>query len=162
MYMKSLAASLIVAASVAGTVQAQTTEGRELARLAFQSVDANGDGYLSLTEEQEFGANVFVSMDYDDNAVISWDEYKTWDFGFSNVAEDSDRGDRYNTALKILFDLWDRNDDQLLTAGEQQRAMTADFFQADEDRDGRLSEKEFLRHSMINIAFRAALRTDND
>ena len=76
------------------------------------------------------------------------------------IADDSQRSQAYETARKVVFDLWDRSDDCKLTQKEQLRGITADFFQADEDRDGRLSKDEMLKHSIINVTLRSALRLD--
>ena len=133
-------------------------EGRRLATLAFKSTDENSDGYASLEEHIRQGENIFISMDADDNGVLSWTEFSSWGFGMQDVAEESDREQAYETARKVVFDLWDRSDDWQITPAEQRRGMTADFFQADEDRDGRLSEIEMLKHSIINVTLRSALR----
>ena len=77
-----------------------------------------------------------------------------------DVAQGSGREQAYETARKVVFDLWDRSDDWKLTEEEQRRGITADFFQADEDRDGRLSKMEMLKHSIINVTLRSALRLD--
>lgn len=149
----------LVALSMSTTVYAET-EGRRLATLAFKSVDENQDGYASLEEQMRQAENIFVSMDSDDNGILSWQEFSTWGFGMEDVAQESGREQAYETARKVVFDLWDRSDDWKLTEEEQRRGITADFFQADEDRDGRLSKMEMLKHSIINVTLRSALQLD--
>jgi len=149
----------LVALSMSTTVYAET-EGRRLATLAFKSIDENQDGYASLEEQMRQAENIVVSMDADDNGILSWQEFSTWGFGMEDVAQESGREQAYETARKVVFDLWDRSDDWKLTEEEQRRGITADFFQADEDRDGRLSKMEMLKHSIINVTLRSALRLD--
>ncbi|MGC6527847.1 MAG: hypothetical protein ACON45_07205 [Paracoccaceae bacterium] len=149
----------LVALSMSTTVYAET-EGRRLATLAFKSVDENQDGYASLEEQMRQAENFFVSMDVDDNGILSWQEFSTWGFGMEDAAQESGREQAYETARKVVFDLWNRSDDWKLTEEEQRRGITADFFQADEDRDGRLSKMEMLKHSIINVTLRSALRLD--
>lgn len=137
------------------------TEGRRLATLAFLGVDENGDGYASLEEQLNQAENIFVSMDADDNGNLTWQEFSTWGFGMEDVAVETGREQAYETARKVVFDLWDRSDDWILSRDEQRKGITADFFQADEDRDGRLSKDELLKHSIINVSLRSALRPMN-
>ena len=96
----------LVALSMSTTVYAET-EGRRLATLAFKSVDENQDGYASLEEQMRQAENFFVSMDADDNGILSWQEFSTWGFGMEDVAQESGREQAYETARKVVFDLWD-------------------------------------------------------
>ena len=100
----------LVALSMSTMVYAET-EGRRLATLAFKSVDENQDGYASLEEQMRQAENIFVSMDADDNGILSWQEISTWGFGMEDVAQESGREQAYQTARKVVFDLWDRSDD---------------------------------------------------
>ncbi|MFZ9074162.1 MAG: hypothetical protein ACO2Z2_14540, partial [Paracoccaceae bacterium] len=67
----------------------------------------------------------------------------------------------YETARKVVFDLWDRSDHWIPSRDEQRKGITAVFFHADEDRDGHLSKDELLKHSIINVSLRSALRPMN-
>ena len=150
----------IVAYAIFGTMAVAQSPGRDLAALAFASEDSNEDGFVSLGEHQEQAINIFLSMDANDDGLLSWREFSFWEFGMELITDDSQRSQAYETARKVVFDLWDRSDDWKLTQKEQLRGITADFFQADEDRDGRLSKDEMLKHSIINVTLCSALRLD--
>ncbi len=154
-------AVMIIAAALFTTSAFGQSEGERLASLAFKSVDENSDGFISMEEYQAFGALVFVSMDANDDGVLTFEEFGSWGFGMQNIAEDSKRVQAYETARKVVFDLWDRSFDWRLTRAEQRRGLASDFFSSDEDRDGRLSEEEFLRYSIYNVTLRSALRLDD-
>lgn len=134
--------------------------GRELARLGFLSIDANGDKIATVGEFMQYGEDVMASMDSNEDGAITYDEFSTWDFGFTNIAEAEGKMQGLDTARKIVFDFWDRSDDQVITGLEQQAAVVANIGYADLDGDGALSELEYLRGFIVNIAFRSALRDD--
>ena len=134
---------------------------RRVATLAFLGVPENGDVYASLEEQLNQAENIFVSMEADDKGKLTWQEFSTWGFGMENVAVETGREQAYEAARKVVFDVWDRSDDWILSRDEQRKGITADFFQADEDREGRLSKDELLKHSIINVSLRSALRPMN-
>jgi|DEB0MinimDraft_6_1074348.scaffolds.fasta_scaffold55226_1 hypothetical protein len=121
----------IVAYTIFGTMAMAQSPGRDLAALAFASEDSNEDGFVSLGEHQEQAINIFLSMDANDDGLLSWREFSFWGFGMELIADDSHRSQAYETARKVVFDLWDRSDNWKLTQKEQLRGITADFFQAD-------------------------------
>ena len=93
-----------------------------------------------MIEMLEYAELARVSMDADDNGTI--DER------------------RFETAQKFVFDFWDRNDDQMISAQEQSASMMANMMYADLDGSATLSEQEFLSGFIINIAYRAALKPE--
>ena len=138
----------------------QEPEGRRLASLGFASSDANEDGQLTMIEMLEYAELARVSMDADDNGTIDRAEFMGWDFGFSQLAEETGNVQGFETAQKFVFDFWDRNDDQVITAQEQSASMMANMMYAALDGSATLSEQEFLSGFFINIAYRAALKPE--
>ncbi|MFV0643717.1 MAG: EF-hand domain-containing protein [Sphingomonadaceae bacterium] len=158
--MKALSTAVLIAAVVlgAGGGQAQTqTEGRRLADLTFDTFDLSGRGYVDMGQMLEVQDLFFVSMDRDENDRVSLDEFLSWDYGFSNIAADTDREAAYRTALKVVHSFWDRNGDGEVSRRESRRAVFADFRRADVDDDGLLSREEFVGGFSVMVALRAAL-----
>ena len=145
------------ALAVPGLANAQTGEGRDLARLAFKSVDQDEKGYIDQGEYTMFGNDVFVSMDYDDNDKLSLGEFLSWGFGMEQVAEAAGRAEAYETAMRVVFAFWDRNGDGEISKTEFRQSASADFRRADFNNDAVLTEEEFLSGFSINIASRAAI-----
>lgn len=136
---------------------AQSSEGRDLAKLAFQSVDKTERGYIDQGEFTTFGGDVFVSMDYDANNKLSLGEFLSWGFGMEQVAEDAGRAAAYETAMRVVFAFWDRDGDNQITRTEHRQSLLADFRRADADNDAVLTEEEFLLGFSVNVAARAAI-----
>lgn len=154
---KSIVVAMALAA--ASPVIAQS-EGAELAGLGFESADMNSDGFVSRDEMMEQGENIFFSMDANDDDALSFDEFFSWDFGFRNLAEDLGREQAYETALRIVFNIWDRNYDGVVSRKEQRAGIARDFGRNDLDGDYALSKSEFLGGFLINIAIRSALKVE--
>ena len=136
---------------------AQTSEGRDLAKLAFASVDQAGRGYIDQGEYTSFGNDVFVSMDSDENNTLSLGEFLSWGFGMEQVAEEAGRAEAYETAMRVVFAFWDRDGDNKIDLTEYRRSLDADFRRVDANSDAVLTEEEFLLGFSINIASRAAI-----
>lgn len=156
--MKNAAAIAILLAST-GAVWAQS-DGAELANLGFESADLNSNGTVSRDEMMEQGDNIFVSMDSDDDGNLSFDEFFGWDFGFKNLAEEKGREQAYETALKMVFNIWDRDANGFVTSIEQRAGVARDFVRNDLDGDYALSRPEFLGGFLINVALRTALKDE--
>ncbi|WP_136439449.1 signal transduction protein [Pacificoceanicola onchidii] len=150
-------ALLIAALAAPVGALAQSSEGRDLAKLAFRSVDNAERGYIDQGEFTNFGSDVFVSMDFDENDKLSLDEFLSWDFGLDQVAEKAGRAEAYETALRVVFAFWDRDGDNQITRTEHRRSLLADFARADANDDAVLTEKEFLLGFSVNVAARAAI-----
>ena len=157
--MRSKFTACFVIASLAtpAIANAQTSEGRDLAKLAFKSVDQAERGYIDQGEYTSFGGDVFVSMDYDGNSKLSLGEFLSWGFGMEQIAEEKGRGDAYETGMRVVFAFWDRNGDNQITKTEFRQSIAADFRRADFDNNAVLTEEEFLLGFSINIAARAAI-----
>jgi len=111
-------------------------------------------------EFSNFGNDVFVSMDSDENKKLSLEEFMGWGFGMSNVAEERDRVEVYEAALRILFAIRDRNGNGEISMVENRKSINLDFQRADLDGDALITQDEFLKGYMVMIAFRAALNTN--
>ena len=139
---------------------APASEGQRLARLAFESVDTTGKGYLHTGDVESYRENVFLSMDADESASIEESEFLGWDFGFINEAEALGRRGEYDTALKTVFTIWDRDGDGSITEAEHRFALRADFDRMDINGNSILEEDEFLRGFSVMAAIRSALKVD--
>ena len=58
-----------------GTIAMAQAPGRDLAALVFASEDSNEDGFNSLGEHQEKAINIFLSIDANDDRLLSWREF---------------------------------------------------------------------------------------
>ena len=154
-----ITAAIMVAASLPFAVVAddRESEGKILASEYFAAMDTNGDSHLSVSEYIKQKQQEFVSMDGDDNRILSWGEFKSFSFGMETIAQEKRRMAGYKVARRILFDLMDRDNNWWLTEREQENGFIRDHMLADENDDGLLSESEFLWNSMYSITLRSAL-----
>jgi hypothetical protein len=148
---------LIATLAAPADATAQSSEGRDLAKLAFQSVDKAERGYIDQGEFTNFGSGVFVSMDSNDDNKLSLGEFLSWGFGMELVAEEAGRAAAYDTAMRVVFAFWDRDGDNEITRTEHRQSLLADFRRADADSDAVLTEEEFLLGFSVNVAARAAI-----
>ena len=155
--------TLVLAAfamTVAAPVFAQDTPGKALAEATFKQIDANADGAIPIDELQTFRGQVIVSMDADSDGSITLPEFQGWDFGFVNIAEEADKLEGFETSQKVIFDLWDRDNDQKISSDEMAAAMDRDLAYADLSGDGSLDANEFIMGFGVMIAYRAALKPE--
>ncbi|GAB5512045.1 MAG: hypothetical protein Rhims3KO_34460 [Hyphomicrobiales bacterium] len=138
----------------------EPNEGLRLAQLSFASMDGSDRGYVDMSEYLRYGVDVFVSMDQDESGGIDLPEFMDWDFGMSFVAEDRDAVPAYETALRVVFGFWDRNGDGMITSAEHGQSLVLDYQRADTDRDGKLTEEEYLSGFSVMVALRAALNPE--
>ncbi|WP_299664716.1 signal transduction protein [uncultured Ruegeria sp.] len=157
---KIIALSLSAFLTAPMVLAAEENEGRRLAELAFASVDSAERGFIDMGEFTNFGSDVFVSMDGDESGKISLDEYMGWDFGLVAVAEERDRMDAYETALRVVFAFRDRDGNGEISKTEHRQSMNFDFQRADLNGDAILTESEFLNGFPVMVALRAALDLD--
>ncbi len=156
--MKPIVAGVICALTLAWQAAAQDlSSGRALAAQTFADSDADGDGRLMPEELQAHSGLVFVSMDSDEGGTLSEQEFLSWGFGMSNLADLSGTRQSHDTALRMVFDLWDRDNDSLVTEAEQSEGVATSFDYADLDADGALTEEEFLQGFIVNLGMRNAL-----
>lgn len=154
----ALLAGGIVTASVArAEPPVVNEEARELARTVFTQMDKDGSGSASRDEAQAFSDLVFVSMDVDTDESVSSDEFETWSFGFDVIATQEERASEFEAVDRLVFGLWDRDNDGTISAAEHDAALGGTFDYADLDADGEMTEDEFLLGYLPNIAYRAAV-----
>jgi hypothetical protein len=133
-------------------------EALRLAELVFTTIDADSSGSVSEAELVDFGGLVRASMDTDNDEKITFEEMAGWDFGFDAVAMQMMTESELTTGNKIVFDIWDRNDDGSFDAAEHDAALRANFAFADLNGDQSLDQKEYIGGFIPNIAVRAALK----
>lgn len=157
--MKFFLAALALPAAIATTALAENKpEGRHLAELTFKSIPGSERGYVDLGNMMEMRENIFVSQDADDNERITEEEMLAWGYGFENVANESGKAHSYETAIRIVYSVWDRNHDGEITPAEHRQAMLRDFQVADVDSDGLLTDEEFFKGFFVMNAIRIALK----
>jgi len=136
------------------------TEGKRLANLSFDAVDTASKGYLNQADIEIFRQQVFVSMDTDESNSIELNEFLSWDFGFELVAADAGKDLAYKTALKVVYNFWDRNNDGRISATEHRKAIAHDFERADLNNNVVLERSEFMNGFSILAAIRTALKPE--
>lgn len=154
---------LLTALSLAfssAAIAEQKSKGRALAELSFDSMDDSKKGFLHQGDMEEGRINIFASMDYNENDSLDLGEFLEWDFGFVNIAQDANKLIAYRTALKVIFNLWDRNADGKITQIEHRQAVVRDFNRADINHDGLLDKGEFILGFSVLVAIRAALKPE--
>ncbi len=150
-------ACLTAALAVAAPAIAADSEGRELAETLFDGIDDTNRGYLDQGQFRNFGKDVFVSMDTDEDRQLTLKEFMSWDYGMRLIAEEKGREEAYETALRVIFSFWDRDGDGTIAAVEQNRSLGNDFRRADLDEDALLTKEEFLNGFSVMVALRAAI-----
>ncbi len=126
---------LIVAAAACGSWAAaqELRPDQALAARQFTDIDADQDGRLTVEEFAAYSDLVFVSMDSDESQDLSEQEFLGWGFGMQNLADDAGARQGYDTAVRVVFDLWDRNNDGAIGADEQRDGQSMAFEFADAD-----------------------------
>lgn len=138
----------------------QVPEGRALAELSFDSVDAAGKGYLDQGDMEAARRDIFSSMDADNSNTLELSEFLQWSFGFQNIAEDEKKLLAYQTALKVVYSFWDRNGDGKITGTEHRKSVIDDFNRADLNNNAILEKNEFIGGFSVLVAIRAALKPE--
>ena len=147
-------------AAAAPSIAQQKSEGRNLAELAFDSVDTQGRGYVDQGAMDAFGEDIRYSMDANDDGKITLDEWTGWDFGYALLAEQLGKELAYQTAMKIVFAVQDRDGDGEISRVEWRKAGIRDFRRADLNDDAILTKEEFLNGFLITSAIKAALKPE--
>lgn len=156
---RTILASILAATITAGApaFAQEAGEGRRLAELAFSSLDTAGRGYIDQGEFSNFGGDVFVSMDFDENGSLSLSEFLSWDYGMEPLARKAGRLQAYETALRVVFAFWDRDGDGAISRTEHRQSLSVDFQRADTDNDAVLTSEEFTGGFSVMVALRAAI-----
>ncbi len=157
MFRNMIAAALSLTVLSPVMAQAEMTEGRRLSELAFTSIDESKRGHIDQGQFWNFGQDVFVSMDSNEDKALSLAEFLSWGYGMEQLAEKAGRTDAYETALRVVFAFWDRNGDGKISQTEHRQSLMADFRRADLDNDAWLTKEEFTTGYTVMIALRAAI-----
>ncbi len=150
-------ASIIFASFVSTSAFAVDKELADLNQTTFDSVDANHDGRASLREIELFQDLVMLSMDSDDDGVVSLKEYLVWDMGWDELAKSRNKLVEYQTARESIFKTWDRNNDGMLSLEEQKLSPERDFHVGQQDLAKPLNLKQFMSRLRIILAMNEAV-----
>lgn len=152
-----LAVAVLYSLTFVLPTSAAENDWKEIAGLAFQSIDDDGNGAVTQSEYSNFGDGVFVSMDNDSSGSLSLSEFYNWGFGMHNAAEDAGQSEAFKTAMRVVFALWDRDADNQVTEAEYRQSLDLDFQRADLDQNGALTEKEYRSGFSVVVAAQAAI-----
>lgn len=151
--------SLPVAVCATGGANAQMLPDAAVAQAEIigQQMDANNDGVITQDEMHDFGGRLYDAMDADGSGQVALSEMSGWQFGMAEIAEFRGRATNYETAVAIVFDIFDRDNDQKMSRAEHLAAMNGALNLADLDDDGVLTMREYQDGFIFNIAVRNAL-----
>ncbi len=153
-----IAAWAAMAAAWAAAAAAQDiSPAEELARQQFRDIDADHDGLATAGEFASYADLVMVSMDSDESGDLTEQEFTSWGFGMQNLADAAGTRQGYDTALRVVFDYWDRDNDAAISTGELSGASVSSFAYADTSGDLMLDQAEFTDNFLLNIVLRTAL-----
>lgn len=99
-------------------VAAVTNDWKELSGLAFKSIDDDWNGVVTRSEYSNIGDDVFVSMDGNSSGSLSLSEFYACGFGLRDTAKMAGQAEAFNTAMRVVFALWDCDADNLITKQE--------------------------------------------
>lgn len=130
---------------------AQDAELDLVNKTAFQSVDANQNGLLSRREVEHFRELVMLSMDVNDDDIVTLAEYMAWDMGWVPLAKNRGQMAKLRKARVEVFNAWDSNGDGSLSASEQNLSQANDFYVAS-NRSGKPMDLEGFSKELRIIA----------
>lgn len=108
----------------------------------FQSMDADGNGELSEPEMRDHAQGVFAAMDQDTNSALTLDEYMSVRMGGQNGFNPARQAQKQEQK-QARFKPMDKNRDGAVSEGEFVAAALGRFSTADSNRDGAVSAVEF-------------------
>lgn len=138
--------------------QARAESLQDVDALTFKSIDLNGDGKISRREFMRFSDLSSLSMDVNNDELISVEELLAWGTGYSHLAQQTGKGAAVDEAKRQLFNSCDLNKDGKLHIDEFSVCALYDFYKADLDKDGALNRTEFTEEFRIIKMLRAALQ----
>ena len=151
------AALLLGLAPVAAVSQPIADAARAQAQLIGNAMDTNDDQLISQNEMEMFGGTVLTLIDTDEDGKITRDEQAAFQLGMVEIADFRERRQAYDTAKAIVFDIFDRDSDGVISREEHMTGYRRAHSFADFDEDGQLSMSEYLNGFIFNIALRNAL-----
>lgn len=123
----------------------------------FKSADLNGDGKISRREIIHHTDLVFLSVDTNNDDVLTVEEFLEWDPGYLFLAEKTGKTAQLNSAKRDVYKLMDINGDGKLEHDEFSAASLYDFYKADVNADGALGQDEFIGEFRILKMVRSAI-----
>lgn len=117
-------------------------------------MDLNGDSRISPIEMEMAGKDIFVSMDADDDSVLSRQEMIDWPHGLGGLAKFRGREAEFAQAVTTVFDLMDTDRDIAINRAEHSAGLALAWRLADRNQDGRLSLTEFREDFIVITALR--------
>ncbi len=131
--------------------------GRAIAeRLAVQ-IDADRNGLIDRAEIRSAATGALASIDADGDGRMTLAELEGWRYGMADLATFRDRGQSYATVIAFVFDIFDRDGDGIVASDEHEAAVLHSFAHADLDGDGMLTRDEYLGGFIFNVAMRNAV-----
>jgi hypothetical protein len=144
-------------ASAEGTSRPLNDAARAMGEAIALDIDADGDGALTPREVAAASREVFASIDDDGDRRITPVEMVHWPLGLRDIAAFRDRAQAHEVAMTTAHDLFDRDDDGVVTQGEMSAAFEFATDYADTDGDGALSRREFRQGFILSVLLRNAL-----
>jgi Ca2+-binding EF-hand superfamily protein len=123
----------------------------------FKSADLNGDGKISRREIIHFTDIAFISIDANNDDVLTVEEFLQWDPGYVAIAEKRGKTTQLNAAKRNIYKEADLNGDGSLDHDEFSVASLYDFYKADVNHDRTLNQDEFISEYRILKVSRAAI-----
>lgn len=152
----------LVAAFLAVSVQAdeignlRNDPGRAIAEAIAAQVDADSDGFIDLAELDAAAEEAMAAIDRNDDGRMTRGELMSWQMGMAELAAFRDRAASYETVMAFVFDIFDRDNDSIVSPEEHRAAVLRSYDYADLDEDGRLTIEEYLGGFIFNVAMRSA------
>ncbi|GFE65800.1 EF-hand domain-containing protein [Litoreibacter roseus] len=146
--------TLILPASGAVAQMETHSAGRALAEQFASGIDVNSDGTITFEELNNATDEAFASVDTDGDGSATFAEMRDWKYGFGELATFQGRDARFTTSIAIVFDIFDRDNDGLVTLEEHQTGIVNSSQYADTDEDGVLTFEEYYEGFIYNIAMR--------
>jgi Ca2+-binding EF-hand superfamily protein len=96
-------------------------------------------------------------VDTNNDDVLTTEEFLEWGAGYLYVAESTGKTEQLNAAKQEVFKLMDINGDGRLEHDEFSTAALYDFYRADKNSDGVLSQDEFIGEYRMVKTVRSAV-----
>lgn len=110
--------------------------------------DLNDDGVLQLEERQSVMEKKFEEADLNKDDQISYDEVRGTVSRFEEKGDHFGKWvDRHGVHLGKKIKAVDQNQDEIVTRDEYFSYFTAHYERMDENEDGEISVKEYMRHT---------------
>lgn len=158
----TLTMTLAAAFAMAGPLAAQETgnlrndPGRAIAERLAARIDRNGDGRIDEAEIRAASAEALASIDADGDGRMTPGELLDWPLGMADLAAFRGRSGSYETAMAIVFNIFDRDGDGIVSGAEHEAAVMHSYAYADLDGDGVLTTGEYLGGFIFNVVMRNA------